>query len=129
MRWAKPGVGVYLDFFIAGITHINTDSIFFSIWVLFHEHSRITGLQRKGEGIPLTPLYSFHPLHRHLDISRAITAENSALHIASSQTRTGNLWLPRDFLQISEKKLKNHKMTEECFRHAENVYLYNKNNK
>ena len=35
-------------------------SIFFSIWVLFHEHSRITGLQGKGEGIQLTPHYHFH---------------------------------------------------------------------
>ena len=46
---------------------------FFSIWVFFHEHSRFTGQQGKGEGIYLTPLYHFHPLHRHLDISRAIT--------------------------------------------------------
>ena len=30
-------------------------TFFFSIWVLFHGHSRITGLQGKGEGIPLTP--------------------------------------------------------------------------
>ena len=64
-------------------------NIFFSIWVLFHEHSRITGLQGKGEGIPLTPHYHFHPLHRHLDISRAITAESSPLLIASSRTRIG----------------------------------------
>ena len=42
----------------------------------------------EGEGISLTPHYHFHPLHRHLDISRAITAESSPLHIASSQTRT-----------------------------------------
>ena len=35
------------------------------------------------------PLY---PLHRHLDIIRAITAENFPLHIASSQARTGSLW-------------------------------------
>ena len=67
---------------------------FFSMWVFFHEHSRITGLQGKGEGISLTPHYHFHPLHRHLDISRAITAESSPLHIASSRTRTGNLWFP-----------------------------------
>ena len=46
----------------------------FSIWVLFHEHSRITGLQGKGEGIPVTPDYHFHPLHGHLDISREIAA-------------------------------------------------------
>ena len=64
---------------------------FFSIWVFFYEHS---GLQSKGEGISLTPHYHFHPLHRHLDISRAITAESSPLHIASSRSRTGNLWFP-----------------------------------
>ena len=43
---------------------------FFSFWVFFHEHSRITGLQGKGEGISLTPHYHFHPFHRHLDISQ-----------------------------------------------------------
>ena len=64
---------------------------FFSIWVFFYEHSRITGLQRKAEGIS-TPHYHFHPLHRHLDIGRAITAGNSPLHIDSSRTRTRNLW-------------------------------------
>ena len=68
--------------------------IFFSIWVFFHEHSRNTGLQGKGEGISLTPHYHFHPLHRQLDISVAITAERSPLYIASSRTRTGNLWFP-----------------------------------
>ena len=39
----------------------------------------------EGEGISLTPHYHFHPLHRHLDISWAITAESSLLHIASSR--------------------------------------------
>ena len=67
---------------------------FFSIWVLFQEHSRITGLQGKGLGIPLTPHYHFHPLYRNLDISRTITAESSPLHVASSRTRTRNLWFP-----------------------------------
>ena len=73
---------------------MDTGIFFFSIWVFFHEHSRFTGKQGKGEGIYLTPLYHFHPLHRHLDISRAITAGSSPLHIAGSRTRTGNLWLP-----------------------------------
>ena len=41
------------------------------------------------EGISLYPNSHFHPFHRHLDISRVITAESSPLHIASSQTRTG----------------------------------------
>ena len=53
-----------------------------------------TQQQGKGEGIYLISLYYFHPLHRHLDISRAITAESSTLHIASSRTQTGNLWFP-----------------------------------
>ena len=39
----------------------------------------------------LTPYYYFHPLHRHLDISRAITAENGPPQIASNRTRTENL--------------------------------------
>ena len=38
--------------------------------------------------------YHFHPLDRHLDINRAISAESSSLHIASSWTRTRNLWFP-----------------------------------
>ena len=33
-------------------------------------------------------------LHRHLDISRAITAESSPLRISCSRNRTGNLWFP-----------------------------------
>ena len=54
---------------------------FFSIWVLFHEHSQFTGQQGMGEGIYLTPLYHFHLP----DISRAIMTESSPLHIASSR--------------------------------------------
>ena len=66
--------------------------IFFSIWVFFHDHSQITGLLGKGEGISLTPHYHFHPLHRRLDISWAITAEIPPLHIGSSWTWTRNPW-------------------------------------
>ena len=67
---------------------------FFSVWVFFHNHSRITGLQRKWEGIPLTLLYRFQQFHGHLDVSRAITAGSSPLLIGSSRTRTRNLWFP-----------------------------------
>ena len=67
---------------------------FFSIMVLFHEHSRFTGQQEKEEPISLTLLYHFHPLHIHLDISWAITAKSSVLHIASSQNQFRNLWFP-----------------------------------
>ena len=49
--------------------------IIFSIWIFFYDHSQFTGLQGKGEGISLTSHYHFHPLHSHLDISRAISRE------------------------------------------------------
>ena len=73
-----------------GLLHI----YIFSIWVFFHEHSRIIGLQGKGKGISLTPHYHSYPLHKHLDISRAITAKSSPLHIVKSRARTGNIWFP-----------------------------------
>ena len=59
------------------ISHCSRVSIFFFIWVFFHEHSRITGLQGEGEDISLT-YYHFRPLHKHLDINQAITADISA---------------------------------------------------
>ena len=65
-----------LSFFYCKVT-IYFFFFFFSIWVFFHEHSRFTGQQGKGEGIYLTPLYHFHQLHGHLGISRAITARKS----------------------------------------------------
>ena len=68
---------------------------FFSVGLFFHDHSRITGLRGRGEGISLTPHYHFHPLHRPLDNSRTITAESSPLHISSSRIRAGNLWFTR----------------------------------
>ena len=46
----------------------------FFFWVFFHDHSGMRGLQEKEEGTSLTPQNHFHPLQRHLDISRAITA-------------------------------------------------------
>ena len=63
--------------------------LFFSMWVFFHKHSLITGLQGKGEGIYLSSHLYFHPLHRHLEISRGITAGGWPLRIASSRTWTG----------------------------------------
>ena len=75
------------------LNHFNLKLLFFFIWVSFHEHSRIAGLQGKREGIPLIPHFHFHPLHKQLHISQVITGESSPLHIASSRTQTGNLWL------------------------------------
>ena len=45
----------------------------------------------------LTLLVHFDQVHRHLDISRAITAESSPLRIASSRSRTENLLFPSAF--------------------------------
>ena len=68
------------------------NQLFFSIQVFFHEHSQFTGQQGTGRGY----LYNFSlplpPLQRHLDISRVITVESSALRKAGSRTRTGNRW-------------------------------------
>ena len=73
-------------------TPLKSTYIIFSIWLFFHDHSRFTGLQGKVEGISLTPQCHFKPFHRHLDFSRAITADSLPLRIGSSQTQTGNLW-------------------------------------
>ena len=67
-------------------------NFFFLSGFFFHNHSQITGLQMKGDGISLTPHYDFNPLRRHLDFSRTITTVSSPLHIGSSWTQTGNLW-------------------------------------
>ena len=67
---------------------------FFYVWAFFREHSRITRMQGKGEGIPLTSHYHFHLLYRHLDINEAITVESAPLRIADTRTRIGYLWFP-----------------------------------
>ena len=84
--------GLFLKSLYKQVTYKNYLEPFLSIWVFFHEHSRITGLQGNEEGISLTPHYHFDLIHRHLGISQVVTAESSSLHITSSQTRTGNLW-------------------------------------
>ena len=56
--------------------------------------SRIFSIHRtpeERERYLFNSLYHFHSLHRHLDISRVITVECLPLHVASSQTETGNL--------------------------------------
>ena len=99
--WTKKGTdsGCFaIIHFDKSTTKVNIvyDGFFFvfSFGVSFHEHSRITEMQGKWEDIPLTPQFHFHLLYSHLDFSRAITADSSPLHIANSQTQTGNLRLP-----------------------------------
>ena len=53
----------------------------------FSIHTR-AGEKGGGGGISLIPHHHFHPLSRHLDISRAITAESLPLHIPSSRSQT-----------------------------------------
>ena len=56
----------------------------------------VTNHMTAGEGgsISVAPHHYFHPLHRHLDISGAITTENSPLHTESSWTEPRDLWFP-----------------------------------
>ena len=67
---------------------------FFFYQGFFSRTSWFTGEEGKGEAISLTPLYHFHPLHRHLGVSQVIAAEISPLRIAGSRTQTGKLWFP-----------------------------------
>ena len=65
---------------------------FFSICVFFHKYSQFTGHQGKRVGASIiNSSHLLHPLYRHLDISQAITAEKSPLHIVSSRVITQNL--------------------------------------
>ena len=85
----------FVQFTLKGLSILSAlHDFFFSIGVFFHDHSRITGVQGKGEGISLTPPYHFQPLHRYLDMSWVITAESLPLLISNSRTRIGNLWFP-----------------------------------
>ena len=62
----------------------------FTVWMfsqLFENvclfDKRFTGQQVKEEAILLIILYHFDQLHRHLDITWAVTIESSTLHKAS----------------------------------------------
>ena len=68
----------------------------------------------EGEGISLSPRYHFHSLHRHLGISKKISAESPPLHISSSQTRTGNLWFPRSSRAHTTSKISCVKARARC---------------
>ena len=101
---SKKQVNTFSDNLWCYITFYNSFSernfriFFFSFYVGFlsrtFKNHRTAG-ERRGYFINFSlPLPYFHQLHRHLDNSRAITAESSPLHIASSPKRTGNLWFP-----------------------------------
>ena len=67
------------------------------------------GSIRRGKvAISLTSHYHFHLLHKHLDISWAITADSLPLHIASSWTQTRNLIYTYVILLRRKKKCSYH---------------------
>ena len=75
---------------------IITEAILFLSGFSFTDiHDSQDNRGRESLSLSLTALYHFHLLHRHLDISQAITAESSPIHIASSRTWTRNLFFPR----------------------------------
>ena len=61
---------------------VETLMIFFLPVFFTNIHNSQDGRGR-GEAIPF-PLYYFHLLHEHLDISQAITTGSSPLHIANT---------------------------------------------
>ena len=69
---------------------------------------KFTRQQRKGESISLTLLYHLHLLHRHLNTSRPITAKSLPLHIASSWTRSGDLWFCKSLTTKSRALITSH---------------------
>ena len=56
----------------------------FSIWVFFHEHSRFTGHQGKGETISLTLLYHIYPVYRHLDTVQLLQRAHLYTYVAAA---------------------------------------------
>ena len=54
----------------------SSDDLFYT-WVSFTFMNHRTAGEREGNSIPF---YNFHPLHRHLDISRTISAEFTTAH-------------------------------------------------
>ena len=77
---------------------------FFSIWVFFHEHARITGFQGKREGISVTPHYHFHPLYRRLGIGRATGLETGPIYMFDPTSMKTNyrIFLKNNGLNIGE---------------------------
>ena len=97
-------IAFYQIFGLWSIFYVNPLNILFCLFlfirVFFHEHSWFTRQQGRREGTDSTPLYQFHPTYGHIDISREIAAGSSPLCIASSRTRTGNLWFPSEDLSL-----------------------------
>ena len=113
----KPSRGIVNNYYIQLKKWVNMFVCFvvFFFSVFFHEHSRFTTEQGKGESISLTPLYHFHPPHRHIDISQGITAESSPLHIASNRTWTGLTGLTLKALTTKLAPLKHQNLTNHHF--------------
>ena len=67
---------------------------FFSIRAFFHAYSQFTRQQGKGKAISLAHFDHFHRLHRHLDISRVITAHSQQPLVYECKSLTTELRAP-----------------------------------
>ena len=66
----------------------------------FQEYSQFSVEQGKGEAIFLTPLYHFHPLHRHLDVSRLVPQSNRERLDSEGMSLTTNLRTQKQCAEI-----------------------------
>ena len=66
---------IFQDTSVWNLRRINLSWVFFCLGFLSRTFT--IHRQQRRNAISLTPLYHFHPLHRHLDICRTITAESS----------------------------------------------------
>ena len=94
--WVMSNSCIFVTFLISSYRQKSSICFiyFFLYGFFFHKNSWFTGQQGKEEAISITPLYFFHPLHRHLYICRLITGDNSLLYVAINWARAGNFWFP-----------------------------------
>ena len=86
----KPTDGSFVALTFQATVNVNL----FSKWV-FLLHDIYNYQDNRGRWrLSLIPLCHIHPLHKHLHISRMITAESSHLRLASGRTLTRNPWFP-----------------------------------
>ena len=81
----------FLELFFVTLIGLVRPFFFFFIYLGFLSqpfmNHRTAGKGGGNSSLPLPPAF-----HRHLDISQAITADSSLLHIGSSRIRTRNVW-------------------------------------
>ena len=79
--YAQVHVRTSVEDRLMGHDHLSWVHSFFLFGFSFHEHSRFTWQQGKGEAVTLTPFYQLHRLHRHLDMRKSLTTKLRALGV------------------------------------------------